>query len=63
MMVTLEDLPYMSHDTATHPAHQHDLTRVMRPMYARQWLLGPAPRHSIPQDGMPPATAYHLIHD
>jgi glutamate decarboxylase len=53
-MVTLEDLPYMSHDAAT---------RVMRPMYARQWLLGPAPRHSIPQDGMPPATAYHLIHD
>jgi len=32
-------------------------------MYARKWLLGPAPRHSIPEDGMPPATAYHLIHD
>jgi glutamate decarboxylase len=32
-------------------------------MYARQSLLGPAPRHSIPEDGMPPDTAYHLIHD
>jgi glutamate decarboxylase len=32
-------------------------------MYARHWLLGPAPRHAIPQDGMPPSTAYHLIHD
>jgi hypothetical protein len=29
----------------------------------RQWLLGPAPRHDVPEDGMPPATAYHLIHD
>ena len=35
----------------------------MRPMYARQWLLGPAPRHAIPEDGMPPSTAYRLIHD
>ncbi len=42
---------------------KHDLLRVMRPMYARQWLLGPAPRHAIPEDGMPPSTAYHLIHD
>ena len=32
-------------------------------MYARQWLLGPAPRHAIPEEGMPPSTAYHLIHD
>jgi glutamate decarboxylase len=32
-------------------------------MYARHWLLGPAPRHKIPEDGMPPSTAYHLIHD
>ncbi len=32
-------------------------------MYARHWLLGPAPRHAIPEDGMPPSTAYHLIHD
>jgi len=54
----------MSHDTVTHDAKRgHDLTRVMRPMYARQWLLGPAPRHAIPEDGMPPSTAYHLIHD
>ena len=35
----------------------------VRPMYARHSLLGPAPRHSIPENGMPPATAYHLIHD
>jgi glutamate decarboxylase len=35
----------------------------MRPMYARHWLLGPAPRHAIPAGGMPPGTAYHLIHD
>src|ERR1700728_2497491 len=54
----------MNHDAATHSAERgHELTRVMRPMYARQWLLGPAPRHSIPQQGMPPSTAYHLIHD
>jgi glutamate decarboxylase len=32
-------------------------------MYARQWLLGPVPRHAVPEDGMPPNTAYHLIHD
>jgi glutamate decarboxylase len=32
-------------------------------MYARYSLLGPSPRHSIPEDGMPPSTAYHLIHD
>jgi glutamate decarboxylase len=35
----------------------------MRPMYARRQLLGPAPRHSIPEEGMPPSTAYRLIHD
>ena len=32
-------------------------------MYARHSLLGPAPRHAIPEDGMSPSTAYHLIHD
>jgi hypothetical protein len=32
-------------------------------MYARHWLLGPAPRHDVPKGGMPPATAYHPIHD
>jgi glutamate decarboxylase len=41
----------------------HEATRVLRPMYARHQLLGLAPRHSIPLDGMPPSTAYHLIHD
>ncbi|HTS31354.1 MAG TPA: glutamate decarboxylase [Bryobacteraceae bacterium] len=46
------------------PNHlKHEMLNVMRPMYARQWLLGPAPRHAIPEDGMPPGTAYHLIHD
>ena len=48
-------------DETIHP--KHDFLHVMRPMYARQWLLGPAPRHAIPEDGMPPSTAYHLIHD
>jgi glutamate decarboxylase len=40
-----------------------ELTRVMRPMYARPWLLGTAPRHQMPEECMPPSTAYHLIHD
>src|SRR5271169_5181619 len=54
----------ITHDATTHDTkHGHDLTQTMRPMYARQWLLGPAPRHSIPEDGMSPSTAYHLIHD
>jgi glutamate decarboxylase len=41
----------------------HELHSSMRPMYARHSLLGPAPRHAIPEDGMSPSTAYHLIHD
>src|SRR3984957_1728752 len=54
----------MSHDDdAPDAKHGHELTRVMRPMYARKWLLGPAPRHAVPDEGMPPSTAYHLIHD
>src|ERR1700678_3367093 len=54
----------MDQDRATHDTQRgHELTKMMRPMYARQRLLGPAPRHSIPEEGMPPATAYHLIHD
>jgi glutamate decarboxylase len=44
-----------------HPVHE--LHSSMRPMYARRSLLGPAPRHAIPEDGMSPSTAYHLIHD
>src|SRR5580704_14228930 len=52
----------MKHDPATPDSARHDAS-LMRPMYARQWLLGPAPRHSIPEQGMPPGTAYHLIHD
>jgi glutamate decarboxylase len=50
----------MSND---HAQHGHELTRLMRPMYARPWLLGPSPRHAIPAEGMPPGTAYQLIHD
>ena len=46
---------------ASHP--KPDYSRILRPMYARHWMLGPSPCHSIPEDGMPPSTAYHLIHD
>jgi glutamate decarboxylase len=45
-----------------HPAKPESLGG-MRPMYARHWLLGPAPRHAVPEQEMPPSTAYHLIHD
>ena len=48
-------------DQKTNP--KHETVGVVRPMYSRQWLLGPSPRHSVPEDGMPPGTAYHLIHD
>jgi glutamate decarboxylase len=48
-------------DEKTHP--KYGVLGVVRPMYSRQWLLGPAPRHSVPEEGMPPSTAYHLIHD
>ncbi|HEY3839817.1 MAG TPA: glutamate decarboxylase [Bryobacteraceae bacterium] len=41
----------------------HEVHPSMRPMYARHSLLGPAPRHAIPEEGMAPSTAYHLIHD
>jgi len=40
-----------------------EILRDVRPLYARQWLLGPAPRHAVPQNGMPPGIAYELIHD
>jgi glutamate decarboxylase len=42
---------------------KHYSADQVRPMYARHSLLGPTPRHSIPEDGMAPNTAYHLIHD
>jgi len=35
----------------------------MRPMYAQHWLLGPPRPHTIPEEGMPPNTAYRLIRD
>ena len=44
-----------------HNKREH--SHLLRPMYARHWLLGPTPRHAMPDDGMPPSTAYHLIHD
>jgi glutamate decarboxylase len=45
------------------PIRKHHDSDKVRPMYARRSLLGPTPRHSIPQDGMAPSTAYNLIHD
>ena len=60
--VTLPAHPdYTGHPA--HPARERHLTGAVRPMYAREWLLGPTPRHAIPAQGMPPETAYHLIHD
>jgi len=62
----------MTTDSVIHPAiapatphdkRKHHWTGAVRPMYARHWLLGPTPRHAVPEEGMPPATAYHLIHD
>jgi glutamate decarboxylase len=50
-------------EQATRLQQEHERTRVMRPMYARRWLLGAAPRHTMPEESMPPTTAYHLIHD
>jgi len=46
-----------------HPPRKKHSSDLVRPMYARQSLLGPTPRHSIPENGMAPSTAYHLIHD
>src|SRR6202453_1780844 len=47
----------------THPRRKHYSLDSIRPMYARHALLGPAPLHAIPEHGMAPSTAYHLIHD
>jgi glutamate decarboxylase len=61
--------PTTPHPTAAHPADARPIasrthnTDLVRPMYARQSLLGSAPRHEIPAEGMAPSTAYHLIHD
>jgi glutamate decarboxylase len=43
-----------------HKQHERD---GVRPMYARHSLLGPTPRHAIPDQSMSPSTAYNLIHD
>ena len=54
----------MSTDTpAPRPVRKHHDLDSVRPMYARQQLLGQSPRHSIPDNGMEPSTAYNLIHD
>ena len=57
----------MTTDSAIHPALDHDerkhhWTGAVRPMYARHWLLGPTPRHAVPEEGMPPATAWTAAH-
>ena len=63
-MRTPEDSALMN-DSATTQKHvrKHYDADLVRPMYARHSLLGSAPRHSIPAEGMAPATAYNLIHD
>jgi glutamate decarboxylase len=45
------------------PGRKHFDSELVRPMYARHQLLGSAPRHAIPANGMAPGTAYNLIHD
>jgi glutamate decarboxylase len=55
----VESYPIMDQKTN----RKRETMGVVRPMYSRQWLLGPSPRHSIPEDGMPSGTAYHLVHD
>src|ERR1039458_9824732 len=44
-------------------ARKQERADILRPMYARKSLLGPTPRHAIPEEGMAPSTAYNLIHD
>ena len=54
----------MEEDSTTQQRpRKHHSPDLVRPMYARQSLLGPTPRHSIPEQGMAPSTAYNLIHD
>src|ERR1035438_10848668 len=49
----VESYPIM--DEKTHA--KHEILRVMRPMYARHWLLGSPARPSIPQSELAPAGA------
>jgi glutamate decarboxylase len=49
--------------SSNHSNRKHFSPDSVRPMYCRHALLGPAPLHSIPEEGMAPSTAYHLIHD
>jgi glutamate decarboxylase len=54
----------MKNQAEIHAGEQRqDLSEAIRPMYARHSLLGSAPRHSVPEEGMSPSTAYNLIHD
>jgi glutamate decarboxylase len=54
----------MNPDPAAHHIERRTQnTDLVRPMYARHSLLGSAPRHEIPAEGMAPSTAYNLIHD
>jgi len=54
----------MKEDAVTlRTGRKHHNPDLVRPMYARHSLLGPTPRHSVPQEGMAPSTAYNLIHD
>jgi len=63
-MRTPEESPLMSADVPTlKPGRRHYSADQVRPMYARHSLLGPTPRHAIPEEGMAPNTAYNLIHD
>ena len=55
--------PEIVPESPTHPARKPYSLDSIRPMYARHALLGPAPLHAIPEHGMAPSTAYHLIHD
>jgi len=48
---------------ASRPEDSSRWNEAIRPIYARERLLGPVPRHAIPAESMAPSCAYHLIHD
>src|ERR1035438_1477348 len=64
MMGSQEASFRMKTDSAIpHDGRKQHSTDLVRPMYARHSLLGPTPRHAVPEEGMAPSTAYNLIHD
>ncbi len=63
MVVLEEGTPMKDESNGHHKKRKHFSADEVRPMYARHSLLGPTPRHAIPENGMSPSTAYHLIHD